>query len=118
LPKGGIARNGEVKGLKLSDVVQIILGLLFLVLVYLLTRYGMYLRVKHACGRTIKDLERQQAFDEKSAVELPYAKSQFLRIGLRDFRPKAVESLIQGGIVGVTEEGKYFLKKRSYEMSL
>jgi hypothetical protein len=118
LPKGGIARNGEVKGLKLSDVFQIILGLLFLVLVYIITRYGIYLRIKHACTRIIKDLESQQAFDEKSAVELPYAKSQFLRIGLRDFRPKAVQSLLQGDIVGLTEEGKYFLKKRSSDLSL
>ena len=102
----------------MSDAIQIIVGLLFLVLVYILTRYGMFFRIKHACARTLKDLERQQAFDENSAVELPYAKSQFFRIGLRDFRPKAVQSLLQGGIVGVTEEGKYFLKKRSYELSL
>jgi len=110
--------GGEIKGPKLSDVVQIIIGLLILILVYLITRYGIYLRIKGACTRTIKDLERQQAFDEKSAVELSYAKSQFLRIGLRDFRPKAVESLLQGGIVGITVEGKYFLKKRSYDQSL
>ena len=102
----------------MSDVIQIIFGLLFLILVYVLTRYGIYLRIKSACTRIMKDLERQQAFDEKSAVELPYAKSQFLRIGLRDFRPKAVESLLQGGIVGITVEGKYFLKKRSYDLSL
>ena len=109
---------GEIKGPNLSDVLQIVVGLLFLILVYIITRYGIYLRIKGACARTIKDLERQQAFDEKSAVELPYAKSQPLRIGLRDFRPKAVESLLQGGIVGVTGEGKYFLKKRSYDLSL
>lgn len=109
---------GEIKVPKLYDVVQIIIGLLILILVYLITRYGIYLRIKGACTKTIKDLERQQAFDEKSAVELPYAKSQFLRIGLRDFRPKAVESLLQGGIVGVTGEGKYFLKKRTYDLGL
>jgi hypothetical protein len=102
----------------LYDVVQIIIGLLILILVYLITRYGIFLRIKSACAKTIKDLERQQAFDEKSAVELPYAKSQFLRIGLRDFRPKALESLLQGGIVEITGEGKYFLKKRSYDLSL
>ena len=109
---------GEIKGPKLSDAIQIIIGLLILILVYLITRYGIYLRIKGACTKTIKDLERQQAFDEKSAVELPYAKSQFLRIGLRDFRPKAVESLLQGGIVGITMEGKYFLKKRTYDLGL
>ncbi len=102
----------------MSDIVQIILGLVFLILVFLITRYGIYVRVRRACARTVRDLEGQGAFDERSAVELPYAKSQFLRIGLRDFRPKAVESLIQGGIVGVTAEGKYFLKTRSYDLGM
>ena len=106
----------EIKEPKLSDAIQIIVGLLFLILVYLITRYGIYLRIKGACTKIIRDLERRQAFDEKSAVDLPYAKSQPFRIGLRDFRPKAVESLLQGGIVGVTAEGKYFLKERFHDL--
>ncbi len=99
-------------------MIQIILGLLLLIIVYGLTRYGIYLRIKRACKSIIRDLERQQAFDEKTAVVLPYAKSQLLKIGLRDFRPKAMESLIQSEIVGVTVEGKYFLKKRSTDLGL
>lgn len=102
----------------MADVLQIIVGLLFLIVVYIATRYGIYLRIRSACAKTIKDLERQQAFDEESAVALSYAKSQPFRIGLRDFRPKAVESLLQGGIVGITQEGKYYLRKQSHELNL
>jgi hypothetical protein len=100
------------------DFIQILVGLLFLALVYILTRYGIYWRIKRACAFTVKDLERQNAFDEKSAVELHYAKSNPFRIGMRDFRPKAVEYLVGDGIVGITPEGKYYLKKRSLELNL
>ena len=101
----------------MSDVTQIVLGVLFLAVVYVITRYGIYWRIKRACSSTIKDLERLQAFDEKTAAELHYAKKNLLRIGMRDFRPKAVESLVEGGIVGVTGEGKFYLKKRSQELN-
>ncbi|MBM3301816.1 MAG: hypothetical protein FJY85_17930 [Deltaproteobacteria bacterium] len=102
----------------MSDFIQIVVGLLFLAMVYVLTRYGVYWRIKRACSSTVKDLERRSAFDEESAVELHYAKSNPFRIGMRDFRPKAVEYLVSNGIVGMTSEGKYYLKKRSSELNL
>jgi hypothetical protein len=101
-----------------TEFVQIIVGILFLAMVYIITRYGIYWRIKRACAFTVKDLERRDAFDEKSAVELHYAKSNPFRIGMRDFRPKAVEYLVGNGVVGITSEGKYYLKKRSYELNL
>jgi hypothetical protein len=101
-----------------TEFVQIIVGLLFLTVVYIMTRYGIYWRIKRACAFTVKDLERRNAFDEKSAVQLHYAKSNPFRIGMRDFRPKAVDYLVGNGVVGITSEGKYYLKKRSYELNL
>jgi hypothetical protein len=101
-----------------SEIVQILVGLLLLALVYMITRYGIYWRIKRACAFTVKDLERRNAIDEKSAVELHYAKSNPFRIGMRDFRPKAVEYLIGQGVIGMTSEGKYYLKKRSHELNL
>jgi hypothetical protein len=95
----------------MSDFIQIVIGVLFLAVVYVLTRYGIYWRIKRACAFTVKDLERRNALDEKSAVELHYAKSNPLRIGMRDFRPKAVEYLVGQGVVGMTSEGKYYLKR-------
>jgi hypothetical protein len=95
----------------MSDFIQIVVGVLFLALVYVLTRYGIYWRIKRACAFIVKDLERRNALDERSAVELHYVKSNPLKIGMRDFRPKAVEYLVGQGVVGMNSEGKYYLKK-------
>jgi hypothetical protein len=45
-------------------------------------------------------------------VELPYMKQQLFRIGMRDFRPTAMQSLVEAGIVGMTGSGKYYLKMK------
>ncbi len=96
----------------MSETMQIIIGFIFLAAIYILTRYGMALRIKGASVSIIKDLEKMGATDVSSAVELPYAKSSLFRIGLRDYRPKAIESMIQSDIVGMTPDGKYYLKMR------
>ena len=96
----------------MPEFVQIISGLLFLMVVYILTRIGVARRIRHTAIRIIQDLERREAFDPNSAVELPFAKANRLRIGLRDYRPKALESLIQGHIVGRTQDGKCYLVER------
>ena len=96
----------------MSDVMQITLGILFLMLVFILTRYGMAWRIKRAGRRIINDLERLGAQSPDSAAELSYMKKQLLRIGMRDFRPTAMQSLIEGGVVGVTANGKFYLKMK------
>ena len=98
--------------------MQIIIGILFLIVVFIATRYGIFLRIKGACNNVIKDLERRGAFDAASAVELPYAKKNYFHIGLRDFRPKAVQSLLEGGVVGKTENERFYLKVRSADLQL
>ena len=96
----------------MSDAMQIIVGMLFLILVFILTRYGMTWRIKRAGRRIISDLERMGAQSPDSAVKLPYLKKQLLHIGMRDFRPTAMQSLIEGGIVGMTASGKHYLKMK------
>jgi hypothetical protein len=96
----------------MSEFIQIIIGILFLIMVFLITRVGIAHRIRHSAKFVIQDLERRQAFDPGSAAELPYAKTHYFRIGLRDYRPKALESLVQGGIVAKTENGKFFLIER------
>jgi hypothetical protein len=96
----------------MPEFVQIILGIIFLIVVFVLTRIGIARKIRRTATLIIKDLERREAFDPGSAAELPYARSQYFRIGVRDYRPKALESLIQGGVVGRTENGKYYLKER------
>ena len=100
----------------MSESIQIIVGIIFLIFVYALTRYGIVWRMKRAGVFLLKDLERRGAFDPESAVELPYAKSSFFRIGMRDFRPKALETFVHSGIVGKTENAEYFLIKRPEEL--
>jgi len=96
----------------MSDAIQIISGILFLILVFILTRYGITWRIKKAGRRLINDLERLGAQSPDSAVELPYLKKQLFHIGMRDFKPTAIQSLIEGGIVGMTGSGKYYLKMK------
>ena len=96
----------------MSEFVQIILGVIFLAVVFILTRYGIANRVRRTATLIMRDLERQEAFDPGSAVDLPYAKPQYFRFGLRDYRPKALESLLQSGVIGKTETDKYYLIQR------
>jgi hypothetical protein len=100
----------------MSESVQIILSIILLIGLYTLTRYGMVWRMKRAGVFVLKDLERRGAVDPESAVKLPYAKSSFFKIGMRDFRPKALEAFVQSGIVGNTENGNYFLRKTPEEL--
>ena len=110
---GGRHRGGKTR---LGDAIQIVLGILILIAVYLLTQWGVAIRIKRACRWVVKDLETKQAFDVESAVVLPYAKKEFFRMGLKDYRPKAVESLAAAGILAPTMDGKWFLLKRGLSL--
>jgi hypothetical protein len=96
----------------MADAMQITLGILLLILVFILTRYGITWRVKRAGRRIVNDLERIKALTPESAVELPYMKKQLIKIGMRDFKPTAMQSLVEAGIVGMTGSGKYYLKMK------
>jgi len=102
----------------MSETVQIILGLILLVGVYVFTQAVVGWRIRRTSRNILRDLDYKKAFDPAAAIELPYAKRNIFRIGLRDFRPKAVEALMQAGIVGMTPAGKYYLKKRLDELKL
>ena len=101
----------------MSETVQIIIGILLLVGVYILTQVVVGYRIKRAARGIVRDLDFKKAYSAESAIELPYAKSNIFKIGLRDFRPKAVAALAQGGIVSQTSAGKYFLTKRPQELN-
>ncbi len=101
----------------MSETVQIVIGILLLVGVYILTQAVVGYRIKRAARGVVRDLDFKKAYSAESAIELPYAKSNLFRIGLRDFRPKAVSALVQGGIIAQTAAGKYFLTKRPHELN-
>jgi hypothetical protein len=96
----------------MSESGQIIIAICVLIAVYMLTRKVNAWRVKRAYMRIIKDLENREAFDETSAIALPYVNQSIFRVGVRDFRPKALQFLVTSDIVGVTQAGKYYLKKK------
>lgn len=92
--------------------MQIVLAILLLVGVYVLTRFAQAWRIKRATFFIVRDLEMKRAFGPDSATPLPYAKSDWFKIGLRDFKPRALESLVHEGILGKTPQGRYYLKRR------
>jgi hypothetical protein len=96
----------------MSESVKTVLALIVLVLVYLLSRKVHAWRIMRAYNRIFRDLEGKGAVNEASAVELPYAKMRIFRVGMRDYRPKAMEFLISNQMVGMTDSGKYYLKER------
>ena len=99
----------------MSEFNQIIIAICLLIVVYMLTRKVNTWRIKRAYMSIIKDLEKREAFDEASAIALPYVSQSIFRVGVRDFRPKALQFLVASGIVGVTPAGKYYLKKKDVE---
>lgn len=94
----------------MNDTLQIILGILILIVVFMGTRLLMGLKIKNACKRIMDDLEKKEAFDSLRAVDLPYAQSKAFNIGLRNYHPKALEYLIQAGVVIRSSQGKYYMK--------
>ena len=96
----------------MSESGQIIIAICLLIAVYMLTRKVNAWRIKRAYMSIIKDLERKEAFTQASAIALPYTKQSIFRMGVRDFRPKALQFLVASGIVGTTESGKYYLKEK------
>lgn len=97
----------------MSETVQIVIGIVFLIAVFILTRVGIAWKLRKAAGSIIKELESKDAVDVITAVELPYSKPNLLRIGMRDYHYKALEYLVNEGAVGKTGSGKYYLRIRT-----
>ena len=95
----------------MNQAMQLILCLIIFAGFFLLSRYIMGWKIKQASKRIILDLRNQGAVDHESAVELPYSKRAVIRFGLRDYRPKALEYMVQVNLVGLTETGKFFLRE-------
>jgi hypothetical protein len=100
----------------MSESGQIMVAICLLIAVYMLTRKVNAWRIKRAYMRIIKDLERKAAFTPASATALPYTRESIFRVGVRDFRPKALQFLIASNIVGVTESGTYYLREKGAQI--
>jgi hypothetical protein len=91
---------------------QIVVAVILLIAVYILSRKVQTWLVKRAYAKILKDLEGKGAAAPEAAVKLPYAKTGILNVGMKDYRPKALEFLVTHDLVGRTPEGTYFLKER------
>jgi len=94
---------------KMSETMQLILGIGALVIVVALTRKYHAWRIKRAFIYIIDDLKNKGAYSAHSAIDLPYAKRNFLRMGLRQHHPQALDNLLMENIVAKTEDGRYYL---------
>ena len=95
----------------MTETVQVILALIIMVMVFILAKRFQGMKINRAFRIIINDLKQRGALSPSTAVTLPYATTTFFRIGLRDYRPKAVFYLVQSGIVGMTEDKKFYLIK-------
>ncbi len=93
----------------MPESLELIISILLLVAALILSRQFHAWKTKKAYLRIIEDLKSRDAVTPQSAIPLPYAKRPFLRIGLRDHRPMALKSLVAENIVGITEDGRYYL---------
>ena len=89
--------------------MELFLGIIVLILVLAVTRRYHAWRIKRAYIFIIDDLKDKGAYSIDSAVDLPYAKRNLLKMGTRQHHPQAVDHLIMENIVGRTEDGRFIL---------
>ena len=97
----------------MSDKIELILGIGGLIIVIILTRRYHAWRFKRAYLFIINDLKKKGAYSAHSAVNLPYAEKNILRMGLRQHHPQVLEQLILENIVARTEDRRYYLAQHN-----
>ena len=95
----------------MSETMKILLMVLLTIGALILTFRIAGWKMKKAGGFILRDLKEKKAFDPVSAVELPYCKNSLFHVGLRDYRPKALNALLENGDVRVLEGGRYYLRE-------
>jgi hypothetical protein len=95
----------------MSETMKILLMVLFAIGVFIFTLYIAGWKMKRASDFIVRDLKEKKAFDPASAVELPYCKTSMFHIGMRDYRPKALNQLVKYDYVRVLEGGRYYLRE-------
>ncbi|MEJ2100968.1 MAG: hypothetical protein P8X68_13440 [Desulfobacterales bacterium] len=97
----------------MSDKIGLLWGIFALIIVFILTRKYHAWRLKKAYLFIIKDLKEKGAYSADSAVKLPYAEKNILRIGLRQHHPQVLNQLILENIVARTEDKRYYLTQHN-----
>jgi hypothetical protein len=100
----------------MSETTELIFGIAALIAVIALTRKYHAWRIKRAYIFIIDDLKNKGAYGVSSAVDLPYAKRNLLKMGLRQHHPQAMDHLIMENIVAKTEDGRYYLNHENVRL--
>jgi hypothetical protein len=95
----------------MPETIKIVLMILFVLGALFLTLRITAWKMKKACDLIIRDLKVKKAFAPASAVDLPYAKNRLINIGLRDYRPSALDELIKEDVVRILEGERYYLRE-------
>jgi hypothetical protein len=95
----------------MSETMKIILMILLTIGAFILTLRIAGWRMKKACDFIFRDLKEKNALDPASAVELPYCTSSMFRIGMRDYRPRALGVLVKHDVIRVAADGRYYLRE-------
>ena len=93
----------------MGETGELIIGILVLGAAILLTRQFHAWKIKRAYLTIIEDLKRHDARTPETAIDLPYARRSPLKFGVRDHRPSAMKGLITEQVVGVTDDGRYYI---------
>jgi len=93
----------------MSDKTELFLGLIVLLLVIAVTRKYHGWRIRRAYRLVVDDLQAAEALTPESAVDLPYAGRNLLRMGVRDHRKMALNHLVMEQVVGRTDDSRYYL---------
>lgn len=93
----------------MSEKIELLLGIGVLIVVIILTRKFHAWRFKRAYISIIDDLKNKGAYSAHSAVNLPYAQRNILRMGLRQHHPQVLDQLILQNIVAKTADSRYYL---------
>ena len=94
----------------MSQNVKTLLMVLITIAAFILANIIAGKRMKKAADFIIRDLKEKKAFDPASAVMLPYGKSTMFRIGLKDYRPGALQQLVKKDVVRLLEGDRYYLR--------
>ena len=97
----------------MSETVKIVFMVLLTIGAFILSRYIAGWQMNKAGEFILRDLKEKKAFDPESAVELPYCKSPMFRVGLRDYRPRAMEQLVKHDVVRMLEGEQILPARRS-----
>jgi hypothetical protein len=95
----------------MSETMKILFMVLLTIGTLILTFRIAGWKMKKASDFILRDLKEKKAFDPVSAVELPYCKDSLFHVGLRNYRPKALNALLENGDVRVLEGGRYYLRE-------